>query len=1447
MACLNDNTFGPAVRGCRGDFDFTQRFEEIVLALVPAAILIGLGLVRCSVLLRQPKVIEGRLFQWLKIVVAVSLTATQLGRVVLTTQGDHHVSSTRLAAEIVQLFVYAVIIALSHLQHARSQKPSMILEWFLSATIFCDITRTRTLWLAASDGASRYDAHLLAASTALKVVLLLLESRQKSQWQIDTKERSPEETSGFFSLSGYAWLNRLLFNGYRRVLDLDDLYVLDEDMTTDRLRTRSNAHFENQGASKYWLTRKLFHSLLVPTILPVVPRLAMTGFTFCQPFLIEALLDNLQSSSPSLNSGYALIGATFLVYVGIAISNAIYFYWQERMVTMMRGLLVSAIYRKTIALPTTAVSDSAALTLMNADIERITIGFKPLHEYWANTIEVGLACWLLQAKIGNAFVAPIVVVTICIILTAGVASVIGKRQREWMTAIEARVAATSSMLANMKPLQISGMLSPVQKMVHQLRLDELRVGSRWRYMLLVAVNLAYTPETIGPLMAFAFTDRTLGVIRIFSAMAYITLLTMPLSRLFQDVPKTVSAFTCLGRIQAFLDLSDRVDARRIPYETSASEESEKEAEKAAAVQIVNGSFGWSEGTYALRNVDLKIPSSSLTVVLGPVASGKSTLLRGLLGETPFSAGTVHLSSSHRSIAYCDQEPCLSTNTLRANIIGQKPFDAKRYQRVLHATALHIDVTLLPNGDETRVGSSGATLSGGQKQRVALARALYMDAGLLLLDDILSGLDASTAAHVFRYALGPQGLLSEEGKTTIFCTHDERYVAFADTVVVLGEGGVVAANGTFDDLASQGYFPKVKKSAQELLNEGPPTIDESSVEVAKQETQEDNAVARDASRKVGDFAVYRTYFSSMSLWVLIVFVFACVCDGFIFNFPNVWLKIWSEDVASPNPAQPNAFYIGIYGLLQVSCLVVLTIIVLLCTQTMISQSGLVMHASVLHAVCHAPLAFLGIADRGVIINLFAQDMTLIDSELPISLINFTANFFGGLGAAAVIASSSPWLAISYPLLFAVLWAIQMFYLRTSRQIRLLDLEAKSPLFTHFMDTIAALPTIRAHGQVEASIVTNDFLLNRSQRPAYLLYMIQRWLQIVLRFLVAGLATVVVALATQTRANSGLAGATLITLMNFGDMLASMVIAYTQLETSIGAVARLRSFASSTPVLSEPENQYPPEANWPQYGNIKIENVSASYKGSSSENKDELALKSLTMDIRAGERVALCGRTGSGKSSLVLLLLRLLDPMEQSNSSITVDDLELTSVARETVRKHVIAVSQDPIFLPPSQYSTIRTNLDPYEEATDDEIHEALRRVNLNFLVSPKNGDLHKGLDEHFSIDLLSQGQRQLFSFARAVVRQLVRGRHGVWQGILLLDEISSSVDQETDEKMWKIIEDVFKGYTTIIVAHRLDWAAMCDRVVVMRAGQIAEVGAPMALIEQEGGMFKELWDAQRQKK
>ncbi len=415
-------------------------------------------------------------------------------------------------------------------------------------------------------------------------------------------------------------------------------------------------------------------------------------------------------------------------------------------------------------------------------------------------------------------------------------------------------------------------------------------------------------------------------------------------------------------------------------------------------------------------------------------------------------------------------------------------------------------------------------------------------------------------------------------------------------------------------------------------------------------------------------------------------------------------------------------------------------------------------------------------------------------------------------------------------------------------------------TQFLSTLTGLATLRAFAWIPQNIIINHHLLDTSQRPAYLLSLIQQWLTLVLNLVVAKVAIMLVTLATQLRAGSGFTGVGLVSLMSLRDMLSSIVRSWTQLETSIGAVSGLKSFSDTVESENLPCQVEMPPQEWPRYGRIEIDGVSARY-GSQTEAHsvvdDEkydpsLALSDIKVSIESGEKVAVCGRTGSGKSSLLLLLLGLLEPLTSTNHSVSIDSLPLNLIHRPTLRSRLIAIPQTPFFLPDG--NTFRKNLDPYDGADEVECEDAFKMVGLWDTVSSRGG-----LASLMSADALSQGQKQLFSLARAVLRARVKSRgclqakRSDWSregererpgGILLLDEASSSVDAETDKAMQQVIRSVFRGYTVVAVAHRLDTVLEYDRVLVMDGGSVVEEGNPRVLLAEEGSRFGELWKVGR---
>jgi ABC-type multidrug transport system fused ATPase/permease subunit len=457
----------------------------------------------------------------------------------------------------------------------------------------------------------------------------------------------------------------------------------------------------------------------------------------------------------------------------------------------------------------------------------------------------------------------------------------------------------------------------------------------------------------------------------------------------------------------------------------------------------------------LRNINLIVSRSHLTMVVGPVASGKSSLCKVLLGEIPESKGQITMDSRFSSdrVGYCDQTPYLSNTSIRENVVGFSEFHDQRYKDVMEATMLESDLSSLPHGDHTVIGSNGITLSGGQKQRVSMARALYLDSDFLVFDDILSGLDADTEEQVFLRVFGPQGLLRRRRATVVLCTHTIRHLPSADNIVALGVDGSIVEQGTLGDLTGNTGSKYVQSLGISGDANGIPfTFKPLKSEEFAGVRVEGPAIAEpaafsyvdDKDRMMGDSTVYRHYLASLGKRSLVAFVVFGLGWGFFYNWGNIWLQYWSKDISSSPPSKSNAFYIGLYAVFQLSYLGSMFFVFLLCLTTMIQMSGSKLHRAALITLVNAPLRFFATTDTGIVTNLFSQDMNLIDHELPIAVTNLALDVCNALGMAAVIASSSPFLAITYPFLFAILYGIQKFYLRTSRQLRLLDLEAKSPL-------------------------------------------------------------------------------------------------------------------------------------------------------------------------------------------------------------------------------------------------------------------------------------------------------------------------------------------------------------------------------------------------------------------
>ena len=973
-------------------------------------------------------------------------------------------------------------------------------------------------------------------------------------------------------------------------------------------------------------------------------------------------------------------------------------------------------------------------------------------------------------------------------------NLVAQKQGQWLEAIEKRISATSTMLGSMKRVKMCGLTDVLFDNIHSLRKHELRVSIGFRRLLIASLFFAFTTPLIAPVLSFAVFsiialrsngDSTLNVGKAYTSLSLFALLADPLSSLIMALIQFAGSIGCFARIQSFLEKEEHQDQRSRPLSSSfndsdssclsdASKGSKEEVaiKKTAkfsltekmlgsgvscgdnALHINNGSFGWdAEKEPILSSIELTVPHGALTMLVGPVGCGKTTLLKALMGEVPALSGSVSLCTSS-SASYCEQAPFHMNGTIQDSITAFTEFDERWYSTVVEACALDEDLRQLPLADQTRIGSKGVALSGGQSQRLALARAVYARNEICLLDDVLSGLDMDTENKVFQNLFGLDGILRSHNATCVLASSSSKRIPFADHIVVLDENRKIAEQGSFKELtASGGYVSALDLPLADWTTKEHTTSLDRLIAPTNKQTYTPRTAALDedaseleANKRTGDLSVYAYYARSVGWFAVLTFVIAICGYVFCYTFPQIWLGWWSNANAK-NPNSNLGYWLGIYALL---CVMGLVCLVVSCWQiiiTMVPQSGERFHRRLLNTVLSAPMSFFSTTDTGITLNRFSQDLQLIDMDLPISALNFFTALMLCLAQIILIGVSSVYAAISFPIWLISLYLIQKYYLRTSRQMRFLDLEAKSPLYTQFSEILGGLVTVRAFGWQSALEKHNLHMLDRSQRPFYLLYAVQRWLQLVLDLLVAAIAVLLMVLVVVLRGslNGAYVGIALLNVILFSQNLKLVLQYWTMLETHIGAITRIKNFSKSITSENRPDETKALPPQWPNRGAIDFSQVTASYDGSRK------VLKDLSLSIKAGEKVAICGRTGSGKSSLTMTIFRMV---ELQSGTITIDDVDISTIPRNDIRSRIIGLPQDVFLLS----GTVRLNIDPYKAASDSAIITALQDVKLWRAIEEKGG-----LDAEIDAVNLSHGQKQLFCLAQALLRP---------SSILVLDEATS---------------------------------------------------------------------------
>lgn len=1059
------------------------------------------------------------------------------------------------------------------------------------------------------------------------------------------------------------------------------------------------------------------------------------------------------------------------------------------------------------------------MTLIGTDVERICETWKCLiADTWASILQLGIGIWLLQRQLGAVCIAPVILAALSTAASVQVGRYVGKRQQTWLTAVQKRVNFTAHALSNMKSIKMLGYSDSIRDFIQGLRLGELERAKHYRQLSSVNVCLTNLPSTVAQLLTFAtysIANNLQGkddftISKAIASLAILNIIMHPLGSLVYSIPQCFSAVACFKRIQAFLNEETIRDDRLFGH--AALEKTTPSVEPTDSIVVQNATIGWGS-TPVVHNISFKISrDSSLVALIGPVACGKSTIINALVGEARIFSGSVWMTS--KDVSVCQQSAWICSGTIREQITGDYGFSQSWYNEIIHACALNTDFEIMTDGDLTDVGAQGVSLSGGQRQRIAIARALYSRKPIAIFDDVLSALDAATQETIIENVFGPAGLMRKMGTTLVLATHSARCLAVMDRVITIGRDGRITDTIT----STSGSDTPTSSDRPSAVDPKTPTngVDASIVQTHLRSARE----AAQADRSVGDLEVYKYYFSSLGTGGLSAFVFFVCMFSACGSLQQVWLKLWAESSTSSN----TGYWLGIYALWTVLRSLSLIIAVIFLWVIITPTSGKRLHQAVLMAAFTAPMSFFSQTETGSLVNRFSQDMQLVDMVLPVALITTSFQLGGCFGYAALTFVATPYFAAIVPFVVAILALLQRFYLRTSKQIRLLELESKAPLYSHMIDTMNGIVSIRAFGWFASYQDKYFSLLDDCQKPFYLLLCIQQWLAVMLGLIVAVLATALTSLAVGlrgTNVSAGFIGIALVNMMGLGELLASMIMFWTSLETSLGAVSRVKTFSEDTPVEPEPTTTVTQE--WPKSGSVQIDNLTAAHS-------DFIALKGMTLRIESGEKIAICGRTGSGKSSLITSILGM---MEVKSGSISLDGQNLAEVSNEVVRDRITCITQDPYLFSAS----VRLNMDLRGTSTDQDIEAALTKVGLWSVLQESVGQEASAtniLDASMDDIRLSHGQRQLICLARALLRK---------NKVVLLDEPTSSVDAVTEAKMTEIIDSEFTGATVLMITHRLTSIHSFDKVMVLDAGALVEFDAPATLLDDESSAFSQLYKSQ----
>ncbi|XP_067619706.1 probable multidrug resistance-associated protein lethal(2)03659 [Eurosta solidaginis] len=1173
--------------------------------------------------------------------------------------------------------------------------------------------------------------------------------------------------------------------------------------------------------------------------------------------------------------------------------------------TKIRVGLSGIIYRKCLQISKNASNDGLrgrAINILSNDVGRFDVALAFLHDLWKGPTESLIIGFLMYQEIGISAVIGVAFMLSFIPLQAYVGKKAAYYRRRTAERTDLRVKLMNEIIQGIQVIKMYAWENSFAKLIADVRIKEVKAikGTSYIHAALGCTSMISPLSVFLALVSYIYLGDSLTAKRVYTVSSYFNMLNDSMVHFWPLAITFVSEATVSAkRVREFLqdgdaavtpiiktekkhsiqknnnDHSDKVEPngnikdKENILDLSSGREIYPHTEL-KSVEVRNVSATWDatdpmggKGSAALSDINVKIENRSLVAIVGPVGSGKSTLLNALLGEVKINQGKIVINGK---VSYAGQEPWVFEGTVRDNIVFVDSYNERRYKKVIKACSLERDLELMSNGDLTIVGERGVSLSGGQKARVNLARAIYHKADIYLLDDPLSAVDTHVGKHIFERCITE--FLND--KIVILVTHQLQYLFDVEQVVLMNSG-CIEAQGSYQDLQKNEKCQfLLMQATYETRNEVADSTDAMSIDSRMSRSESEKSMEHhqllgadelpvvdmnEEQQAVGSVKldVYMSYFKALESPIFFFIVIALfICARFMLTGVDYFLSrwvIWEEKVAIANGdsaegLQLNATILAnetlanrtgernledeeshreelvmIYAIILGSTMIVY-ILRTFGFFTMCLRISLKLHDRLFRGITRTSMYFFNVNSSGRILNRFAKDIRTVDTDVPHTLLDCIAFAIDISGVLIIVAIANYWLLIPAAVIVACLFLFRYIYINTSRSVKRIESITRSPIYSLTNQTFQGLSTIRAL-QAESALDSEFHDYMNSNTCAWFLFIsctraFALWSDVLCVLYIA--AVTFSFLLLRTEYNSGDVGLAILHSMTMIGMCQWGMRQTAELENDMTSVERILEYTEQPPeppLKTDPEKK--PRDEWPSEGRIEFANLKLRYSP-----KDSYVLKGLNFTIEPQEKIGIVGRTGAGKSSIIQSMFRLAC----NEGVIRVDDVDIESLGLHDLRSKISIIPQDPVLFS----GTLRYNLDPMEERRDEEVWKALEDVELRSHVSTLIGGLACRMYDggaNFSV-----GQRQLVCLARAILRN---------NKILILDEATANVDPETDQLIQKTIRTKFAKCTVLTIAHRLHTVMDSDRVLVMDAGQMVELGHPYELLQRPNGFLRQLAD------